>query len=88
MKIALVTPYDYPYPGGVTEHIHHLDREFRVRGHGTRILAPSSERPGVLESNVIKVSGDVQPIPVNGSTGVRISSSSAGWTNAKGFSTS
>ena len=30
MKIALVTPYDYPYPGGVTEHIRHLDREFRA----------------------------------------------------------
>jgi phosphatidylinositol alpha-mannosyltransferase len=68
MKIALVTPYDYPYPGGVTEHIRHLDREFRARGHDTRIIAPSSESQDALESNVIKISGDVLPIPFNGST--------------------
>lgn len=68
MKIALVTPYDYPYPGGVTEHIRHLDREFRARGHDARIIAPSTESQDALESNVIKVSGDVLPIPFNGST--------------------
>jgi phosphatidylinositol alpha-mannosyltransferase len=68
MKIALVTPYDYPYPGGVTEHIRHLDRAFRARGHETRILAPSTQPQGALEANVIRVSGDVLPIPFNGST--------------------
>src|SRR2546428_650353 len=66
MKIALVTPYDYPYPGGVTEHIMHLDREFRRRGHDTRIIAASTE--DALEDNVIKVSGAVAPIPFSGST--------------------
>ncbi len=25
MKIALVSPYDYPYPGGVVKHIFYLD---------------------------------------------------------------
>lgn len=68
MKIALVTPYDYPYPGGVTEHIMHLDREFRARGHDTRILAASSEDKDILEGNVIKVSGAVAPLPYSGST--------------------
>ncbi len=68
MKIALVTPYDYPYPGGVTEHVRHLDREFRARGHDTRILAPSTQPQDALDTNVIKVSGDVLPIPLNGST--------------------
>ncbi|HET7090707.1 MAG TPA: glycosyltransferase [Anaerolineae bacterium] len=67
MKIALVTPYDYPYPGGVTEHIRHLDREFRARGHETRILAASSAADENLEPHIIKVSGDVTPIPFNGS---------------------
>ncbi len=67
MKIALATPYDYPYPGGVTEHIRHLDREFRARGHETRILAASSQTEENLDSNIIKVSGDVTLIPFNGS---------------------
>ncbi len=67
MKIALVTPYDYPYPGGVTEHIRHLDREFRARGHDTRIIAPSTELQEALPANVIKVNGDILPVPVNGS---------------------
>ena len=42
MKIALVTPYDYPYPGGVTEHISSLDRIFRQWGHEVWVLAASS----------------------------------------------
>ena len=67
MKIALVTPYDYPYPGGVTEHIRHLDREFRARGHETRILAASSAADENLDPNIVKVSGDVTAIPFNGS---------------------
>lgn len=42
MKIALVSPYDYPYPGAVTEHISYLNRYFERAGHEVRILAPSS----------------------------------------------
>ncbi len=68
MKIALVTPYDYPFPGGVTEHIRHLDREFRARGHDTRIIAASTEGEETLDSHVLKVSGAVSPIPFSGST--------------------
>jgi phosphatidyl-myo-inositol alpha-mannosyltransferase len=68
MKIALVTPYDYPFPGGVTEHIMYLDREFRARGHDTRIIAASTEDQDALGTNVIKVSGAVAPIPFSGST--------------------
>ncbi len=67
MKIALVTPYDYPYPGGVTEHIMHLDREFRAAGHDTRIIAASTEDQDALGTNVIKVSGAVASIPFSGS---------------------
>ncbi len=68
MKIALVTPYDYPYPGGVTEHIMQVDREFRARGHDTRIIAASTEDQDALGTNVIKVSGALSPIPFSGST--------------------
>ena len=67
MKIALVTPYDYPFPGGVTEHILQLDREFRRRGHDTRIIAASST-DDTLDDNVIKVSGTVSSFPFSGSS--------------------
>lgn len=67
MKIALVTPYDYPFPGGVTEHILQLDREFRRRGHDTRIIAASSHDDDALQENVIKVSGAVSSFPFSGS---------------------
>ncbi len=67
MKIALVSPYDYPYPGGVTEHIVHLESQFTSRGHHVSILAPSStkERDATPE-NVYKI-GSVVSVPANGS---------------------
>lgn len=68
MKIALVTPYDFPFPGGVTEHTWQLDREFRRRGHDTRIIAASSTDDETLDDHVIKVSGAVSCFPFSGST--------------------
>ncbi len=67
MKIALVSPYDYPYPGGVTNHVHHLYEEFTGLGHEVRILAPSSNRD--LERDEVDVYriGAVRRIPANGS---------------------
>ncbi len=38
MKIALVSPYDFPYPGGVTAHISHLEEHFTRWGHRVKIL--------------------------------------------------
>lgn len=67
MKIALVPAYDYSYPGGVSEHVRHLDEEFRRAGHYVRIIAPSSTDQEELErGNVYKV-GSVVRIPNNGS---------------------
>jgi phosphatidylinositol alpha-mannosyltransferase len=68
MKIALVSPYDYPYSGGVTEHIAALDQHFRALGHDTRIIAASSTDQDVLGNHVIKVSGAIVPISFSGST--------------------
>src|SRR6266851_4256953 len=40
MRIALVSPYSWTYPGGVTRHIEALADEFEAGGHFVRILAP------------------------------------------------
>jgi len=67
MKIALVSPYDYPYPGGVVKHIFYLDKEFRRLGHDVRIIAACSEDVGDVPRQVIKVSGSIAHIPFAGS---------------------
>ena len=40
MRIALVSPYSWTYPGGVTRHIEALSAELIAQGHETSILAP------------------------------------------------
>ena len=40
MRIALVSPYSWTYPGGVTRHIEALAEQFSVLGHHVRVLAP------------------------------------------------
>ncbi len=43
MKIALVSPYDFVYPGGVANHISSLERYFTRMGHEVRVIAPASK---------------------------------------------
>jgi phosphatidylinositol alpha-mannosyltransferase len=40
LKIALVSPYSWTYPGGVTRHIESLAHELLGAGHDVRVLAP------------------------------------------------
>jgi phosphatidylinositol alpha-mannosyltransferase len=40
MRIALVSPYSWTYPGGVTRHIEALAACFIDQGHHVRVLAP------------------------------------------------
>jgi phosphatidylinositol alpha-mannosyltransferase len=40
MRIALVSPYSWTYPGGVTRHIEGLAERFIEEGHYVRVLAP------------------------------------------------
>ena len=40
MRIALVSPYSWTYPGGVTRHIEALAERFHADGHYVRVLAP------------------------------------------------
>jgi phosphatidyl-myo-inositol alpha-mannosyltransferase len=40
MRIALVSPYSWTYPGGVTRHIEALAGQFRDAGHDVRVFSP------------------------------------------------
>ena len=40
MRVALLSPYSWTYPGGVTRHIEALSAELTALGHDARILAP------------------------------------------------
>jgi phosphatidyl-myo-inositol alpha-mannosyltransferase len=67
MKIGLVSPYDWSYPGGVRDHVWHLANEFMAQGHDVRILAPASgPKRKIPEKYVYKI-GWTTPIPANGS---------------------
>jgi phosphatidyl-myo-inositol alpha-mannosyltransferase len=66
MKIALVSPYDYPFPGGVTEHISHLYTQFTAAGHAVRILAPSSQKDvETAQPDVYRLGKTIIPVPAN-----------------------
>jgi phosphatidylinositol alpha-mannosyltransferase len=40
MRVALVSPYSYTYPGGVGRHVEALASELSAQGHEVRLLAP------------------------------------------------
>ena len=40
MRVALVSPYSWTYPGGVTRHIEALAIELDREGHDVKVLAP------------------------------------------------
>ncbi len=66
MKIALVSPYDFPYPGGVTEHIVALANGIRQRGHEVQILAACSGYKGEVFPHTRPVTRTVTSIPIGG----------------------
>jgi phosphatidylinositol alpha-mannosyltransferase len=68
MKIALVSPYDFTYPGGANQHILHLAAEYRALAHEVRILAPAARgRPLPEDADFYRI-GTPVPIHGNGST--------------------
>ena len=72
MRIALVSPYDFAYPGGVNNHVTHLSRNFDRMGHDVTILAPSSKTAEQLDVPELEVVGK-RPVPVpSGGSSARI----------------
>ncbi len=62
MRIALVSPYSWTYPGGVTNHIGALAEELRAAGHEARILAPFD--PDDVLARVMHRGARPQPMPL------------------------
>ena len=62
MKICLVSPYDYTYPGGVVSHIKQLASQLTLKGHTVKIIAPVHSVPEGSE-NLIAMG---RPIPFPG----------------------
>src|SRR2546429_9849502 len=70
VKLALVSPYDFAYPGGVTEHVAHLAEQFLAGGHDVHIVAPSSgdeTEPSLSVNAPVHRIGRVVSVPANGS---------------------
>ena len=68
MKIGLVSPYIYPMPGGVTQHVGYLYENLRLRGHDVRIITSSHGLQRSSEGDVIRI-GKGFSVPTNGSVG-------------------
>ena len=70
MKIAMVSPYDFAWPGGVNAHVAQLSAELRSRGHSVCIIAPQTPaRPltaGLAEEHFIPM-GRTVPLSAGGS---------------------
>jgi len=66
MKIALVSPYDFAYPGGVTNHISALEHQLTKMGHEVRVIAPASKVVPDFGDKFIPI-GKPRPIPASGS---------------------
>jgi phosphatidylinositol alpha-mannosyltransferase len=65
MKIALVSPYDLAYPGGVGNHILALEHQFTKMGHEVKVIASMSK--GATSNDNFICLGKAWPTPSSGS---------------------
>jgi phosphatidylinositol alpha-mannosyltransferase len=74
MRVALVSPYSWTYPGGVTRHIESLAGQLIRTGHDVRVLAPFD--PDVRRTAILHRGARPQPreipewlVPLGGTLG-------------------
>jgi phosphatidylinositol alpha-mannosyltransferase len=68
LKIGIVSPYGYPHPGGVNEHVRHTYDALRRLGHDVWIITSKYGRERENEGHVIRL-GTGYAFPTNGSMG-------------------
>jgi phosphatidylinositol alpha-mannosyltransferase len=67
LKIAIVSPYDFAYPGGVTNHVSNLAENLISRGHSVKISAPYSLDHKSSDNPIFNPIGKPIPVPTAGS---------------------
>ena len=67
LKIAMVSPYDFTWPGGVTMHVSQLARELGRSGHEVQVLAPHSPSRECQDRDLLVPLGRSVPLPSGGS---------------------
>ncbi|HEX7225139.1 MAG TPA: glycosyltransferase family 4 protein [Candidatus Limnocylindria bacterium] len=68
LKIGIVSPYGYPHPGGVNEHVRHTYDSMTAMGHDVWIITSKYGRERESEGHVIRL-GTGWAAPANGSVG-------------------
>jgi len=67
VKIAMVSPYDFTWPGGVTAHVSQLARELGRSGHEVQVLAPHTPSRECQDADLLVPLGRSVPLPSGGS---------------------
>jgi phosphatidyl-myo-inositol alpha-mannosyltransferase len=68
LKVGIVSPYGYPHPGGVNEHVRHTYEAMRRLGHDVWIITSKYGKERETEGHVIRL-GTGYAFPTNGSMG-------------------
>jgi phosphatidylinositol alpha-mannosyltransferase len=68
LKIGIVSPYGYPDPGGVNEHVRYTHDAMRTMGHDVWIITSKYGRQRESEGHIIRL-GTGWAAPANGSVG-------------------
>ncbi len=68
LKVGIVSPYGYPHPGGVNEHVRFTYEAMRRKGHDVWIITSKYGRQRESEGHIIRL-GTGWAFPANGSVG-------------------
>lgn len=85
MRIGIICPYSFDYPGGVQAHCIALARGLRELGHDARVLGPGTGQ-GVVDElpDFVTLGGGTVAVPYNGSV-ARVAIGPRTWSSVRTF---